>query len=56
MLEAYPDSVIFASDYPHPDANFPGSASDILQSPQLTPEQRQAVCRVNALRLYGVAN
>jgi predicted TIM-barrel fold metal-dependent hydrolase len=53
MLEAYPGSVIFASDYPHPDARFPGSATDILQSPELSPEQRQAVCRANALRLYG---
>jgi predicted TIM-barrel fold metal-dependent hydrolase len=54
MLQAYPGSVIFASDYPHPDAKFPGSARDILQSPELSPEQRQAVCRANALRLYGV--
>ena len=54
MLQAYPDSVIFASDYPHPDAKFPGSASDILESSELSGEQIRAVCRTNALRLYGV--
>jgi uncharacterized protein len=54
MLEAYPNSVIFASDYPHPDAKFPGSAGDIVQSAQLTPAQIGAVCRTNSLRLYGM--
>ena len=27
MLEAYPDSVVFASDYPHADGTFPGSTT-----------------------------
>jgi uncharacterized protein len=54
MLDAYPNSVIFASDYPHPDATFPGSTSEILGSPLLTAEQVRAVCRSNALRLYGL--
>jgi predicted TIM-barrel fold metal-dependent hydrolase len=53
MPGAYPNCVIFATDYPHPDAKFPGSADEILESPQLTPEQIRAVCRTNALRLYG---
>lgn len=55
MLDAYPRSVIFASDYPHPDAKFPGSAADILGSADLTTDQVRDVCRSNALRLYGMA-
>jgi predicted TIM-barrel fold metal-dependent hydrolase len=56
LLDAYPGSVVFASDYPHPDATFPGSVAKIVGSSELRPEQVRAVCRTNALRLYGVSD
>ena len=30
MLAEYPDSVVFASDYPHADGTFPGSTDALL--------------------------
>ena len=54
MLELYPDNVVFESDYPHPDATFPGSTRSLVETDQLTPEQVRAVLRDSALKLYGV--
>jgi predicted TIM-barrel fold metal-dependent hydrolase len=56
LVDEYPGSVIFASDYPHPDATFPGATRSLLATDQLTEGQRRAVCRTNALRLYGAAH
>jgi predicted TIM-barrel fold metal-dependent hydrolase len=53
MVDEYPGCVVFASDYPHPDATFPGATQSLLASDALTPEQIHAICRTNALRLYG---
>ncbi len=54
MLDAYPANVVFASDYPHPDATFPGAVARVTSSPELGPAQLRALCRANALRLYGI--
>ena len=56
LVEEYPDSVVYASDYPHPDATFPGATRSLLTTDVLTKEQRRAVCRTNGLRLYGAAD
>ena len=32
MLEEYPDSIVFSSDYPHADGIFPGSTKELLES------------------------
>lgn len=53
MIDEYPGSVMFASDYPHPDATFPGATRELLETNALTEVQRVAVCRTNARRLYG---
>jgi predicted TIM-barrel fold metal-dependent hydrolase len=53
LVDEFPDSVVFASDYPHPDAKFPGSTNALLGTDELTEAQLDAVCRRNALRLYG---
>jgi len=45
---------VFASDYPHADGIFPGSTTDLLETDELTPEQRRAVMVSNAERMYGV--
>ncbi len=50
----YPDSVVFASDYPHADGTFPGSTKDLLESTELDDDALRRVLRDNALRLYGL--
>lgn len=53
-LAAYPDSVLFASDYPHGDGVFPGATAEILETDRLDETQREAVLVGNARRLYGI--
>ena len=54
VLERYPGSVVFASDYPHADGTFPGSTRALLETTHLGPAAVHAVLRGNACRLYGV--
>lgn len=53
-LEAYPDSVMFASDYPHGDGVFPGAATELLETPALNEDQRERVLFKNAERFYSI--
>jgi predicted TIM-barrel fold metal-dependent hydrolase len=53
-LARYPQSVVFASDYPHADGTFPGSTADLLETSVLTTAERTGVLVANADRLYGV--
>ena len=56
MIATYPDSVVFASDYPHGDGTFPGSTADLLETDRARRRRRcAAILRDNALRLYGLA-
>jgi predicted TIM-barrel fold metal-dependent hydrolase len=55
MVATYPDSVVFASDYPHGDGTFPGSTRELLETDRLDDGARRRVLRDNALRLYGLA-
>jgi uncharacterized protein len=54
MLDAYPESVVFASDYPHADGTFPGSTRGLLETEDLDSTSVRHVLRDNALRLYGL--
>jgi uncharacterized protein len=54
MLDAYPESVVFASDYPHADGTFPGSTSGLLETDEFDGTAIRRVLRDNALRLYGL--
>ncbi|MEE8164614.1 MAG: amidohydrolase family protein [Myxococcota bacterium] len=54
MLEAYPDSVMFASDYPHGDGVFPGSTRLLLETDSLDEAQRERVLFRNAQRFYRI--
>jgi len=54
VLERYPGSVVFASDYPHADGTFPGSTRPLLETTRLEPAAVRAVLRDNARRLYGL--
>jgi predicted TIM-barrel fold metal-dependent hydrolase len=54
FLAAYPDSVVFASDYPHGDGVFPGSTKELLETTELDDADRRRVLWDNAVRLYGL--
>jgi predicted TIM-barrel fold metal-dependent hydrolase len=55
MLSSYPDSIVFASDYPHADGVFPGSTKELLGAETVDEATRRRMLRDNALRLYGLA-
>ena len=54
MLAAYPDSVMFASDYPHGDGVFPGATAELLETNSLDEQQRERVLFRNAQRFYAI--
>ena len=59
MLDEYPDSIVFSSDYPHADGIFPGSTKELLESPERDVLQK-ALARSNntlavAAKLLGVS-
>jgi len=48
-----PGAVVYASDYPHWDAEFPGSVAAVRDRRDLDPATRQAILGGNARRLLG---
>jgi predicted TIM-barrel fold metal-dependent hydrolase len=49
------DRIIWASDYPHPDAKFPGVTEELAEALEgLTYEQQRAITSESALALYGI--
>jgi len=49
------DRIIWASDYPHPDAKFPGVTEELTEALEgLTFEQQQSITSESALALYGI--
>jgi len=49
------DRIIWASDYPHPDAKFPGVTEELDDAMAgLTDEQKRAITSESALALYGI--
>jgi predicted TIM-barrel fold metal-dependent hydrolase len=54
MVEAFPESVVFASDYPHGDAVFPGSTGELLATTALSKAAVRAILRDNGRRLYAL--
>jgi predicted TIM-barrel fold metal-dependent hydrolase len=49
------DRIIWASDYPHPDAKFPGVTEELAEALEgLTFEQKQAITSESAMALYGI--
>jgi predicted TIM-barrel fold metal-dependent hydrolase len=55
MVDRYPGSVVFASDYPHADGTFPGSTTPLLETDALDADARRRVLCDNARRLYGLS-
>lgn len=48
------DKVIFASDYPHWDAVFPGAVKEIRERAGLSESAKRKILGENAARLYGL--
>ena len=48
------DIIMFASDFPHWDAEFPENIQHLLAREDMTPEQRAKVAGLNAQRFYGM--
>jgi predicted TIM-barrel fold metal-dependent hydrolase len=49
------DRIIWASDYPHPDAKFPGITQELAEALEgLTYEQKRAITSESAVTLYGI--
>jgi predicted TIM-barrel fold metal-dependent hydrolase len=49
------DRVIWASDYPHPDAKFPGVTEELGEALEgLTFEQKRQITSESAIALYGI--
>lgn len=49
------DRIIWASDYPHPDAKFPGVTEELAQALEgLTHEQQRTITSESAIALYGI--
>jgi predicted TIM-barrel fold metal-dependent hydrolase len=49
------DRIIWASDYPHPDAKYPGVTAELAEAVEsLTPEEQRRIAGENAAALYGL--
>ncbi len=49
------DRIIWASDYPHPDAKFPGVTAELTEAIEpLSPDQQRLIAGGNAQRLYRI--
>jgi predicted TIM-barrel fold metal-dependent hydrolase len=50
------DRIVWASDYPHPDAKFPGTTAELAETiAPLDEAARRRIAGENALELYGIA-
>ena len=47
------DTLLWASDYPHPDASYPNAASGFLELENITSETKRKVLWDNPVRFYG---
>jgi predicted TIM-barrel fold metal-dependent hydrolase len=51
------DRIIWASDYPHPDAKFPGVTEELAEALEgLTHAEQQAITSESAIALYGIGD
>jgi predicted TIM-barrel fold metal-dependent hydrolase len=51
------DNLIWASDFPHSDAKYPGVVGELRENTaDMTPDEQAALYGRNALRLYGIAD
>ena len=46
------ENIVFNTDYPHPDAPFPGAVDKFMEQP-LKDDHRRKILWDNSVRLYG---
>jgi predicted TIM-barrel fold metal-dependent hydrolase len=46
-------NVLFATDFPHPDAKYPQAVKQFLELPRVSPAQKARIMWDNALTFYG---
>lgn len=49
------DNIVFASDYPHPDAKFPGVVDELASREDLSESSKTKILSRNAARLLKLA-
>lgn len=47
------DNVLFATDFPHPDAKYPAAVKLFMELPRVDPKVKSKIMWANALRFYG---
>jgi predicted TIM-barrel fold metal-dependent hydrolase len=50
------DRLLWASDYPHPDASFPGMVDELFDANGLTPDDIRTIVAGNPLELYRLGD
>jgi len=55
LEKAGEDVILFASDYPHWDGNFPYMVSTVRGRTDISDQQKAKIMRANAIKLYGWA-
>jgi predicted TIM-barrel fold metal-dependent hydrolase len=49
------DRIVWASDYPHPDAKYPGVTEELAEAMEgLSPDDQARIAGANAVELYGL--
>jgi predicted TIM-barrel fold metal-dependent hydrolase len=48
------DIILWASDYPHPDAIFPGAVDALADRDDLSDQSKLKILRTNAERCFGL--
>ena len=48
------DQLLYASDYPHWDTEWPHTVSTLLDRDDMTPTLKRKILSENALRFYGI--
>ncbi len=48
------DQLLYASDYPHWDSEWPNTTRELTERPDLTPQLKAKILGQNALRFYGL--
>src|SRR5438128_5262798 len=50
------DRIVWASDFPHPDAKYPGTTEELMRAMgSLSPQDQQRIAGANAVELYNLA-
>jgi predicted TIM-barrel fold metal-dependent hydrolase len=47
------DNVVFATDFPHPDAKYPEAVERFLELPRVSTDDKRTIMWDNAVRFYG---